>query len=128
MNADPLAEWIAKAEEDYGGALDLARKRKNVRTNIISFLCQQCAEKYLKAFLVMQDIPFRKTHSLRELQNQCLEADPSFELLTNDLLALSHFAIDVRYPGANASTQEAREAVAAMKEVRKFVRARLGLK
>ncbi len=120
MNADPVGEWIAKAEEDYGGAIDLVRKRKNVRTNIISFLCQQCAEKYLKAFLVMRDIPFRKTHSLRELQNQCLAADTSFDLLTDDLIALSHFAIDVRYPGANASIDEAREAVAAMKEIRKL--------
>ncbi len=70
MHDEPLDEWIAKAEQDYGAALDLARKRKNLHADVICFLCQQCAEKYLKAFLVRHDVPFSKTHNLRDLGNR----------------------------------------------------------
>jgi HEPN domain-containing protein len=82
----------------------------------------------LKAFLVRHAIAFRKTHDLRDLLRQCAQVDPVFSMLTNSLLLLNQFAIDTRYPGLALSNQDARDAVAAMKQVRKFVRARLGLK
>src|ERR1035441_6136638 len=42
-------EWVAKAEEDYLAALDLARRRKRPLWSGVCFHAQQCAEKYLKA-------------------------------------------------------------------------------
>jgi HEPN domain-containing protein len=48
-------EWVQKAEEDYQAALALSRLRKRPTPNAVSFHCQQCAEKYLKAFLVSKD-------------------------------------------------------------------------
>jgi len=82
----------------------------------------------LKAFLVRHRIAFRKTHDLRDLRRQCVEVDSVFDLLTDALLLLNQFAIDSRYPGLALTHQDARDAVAAMKQVRAFVRARLGLK
>ncbi len=98
------------------------------RTTARVFHAQQCAEKYLKAFLVRHRIAFRKTHDLRDLRRQCVEVDSVFDLLTDALLLLNQFAIDSRYPGLALTHQDARDAVAAMKQVRAFVRARLGLK
>jgi HEPN domain-containing protein len=55
-----LVEWIRKAEEDYNAAIALARQRKKSTPNALSFHCQQCAEKYLKAYLIQQRIVFPK--------------------------------------------------------------------
>ena len=58
MNDEPLEAWLAKADEDYGATLDLARKRKDLRADVICFLSQQSAEKYMKAFLVRHNFEF----------------------------------------------------------------------
>jgi HEPN domain-containing protein len=129
MNATESVEaWTEKAEGDYQTALAVIRHRKYPLHDAACFHCQQCAEKYLKGFLVRYKVAFRKTHDLRELNSQCLEIDGTFRLITNDLLLLKNYAVPFRYPGATATEAEAREAVAAMKVVRKFVRKRLGLK
>jgi hypothetical protein len=38
------------------------------------------------------------------------------------------YAVDVRYPGLGTMEEDAKEAIKATKEIRKFARARLGLK
>jgi hypothetical protein len=41
---NPLtAEWVAKAEADYDGAVALNRRRKNPLPDLVCFHCQQCA-------------------------------------------------------------------------------------
>jgi HEPN domain-containing protein len=127
MSGDLVLQWVEKAEEDFHLAQIAIRQRKFSAYSGICFHAQQCAEKYLKAFLVRHAIAFRKTHDLRDLLRQCAQVDPVFSLLTNSLLLLNQFAIDTRYPGLALSNQDARDAITAMKQVRKFVRARLGL-
>ncbi len=122
-----LMEWVHKAEEDCETATTLIRKRKRPTPNAVCFHCQQCAEKYLKAFLVQQRVVFSKTHDLRELRRLIMTADPTFDLITDLLLCLNPYAVEFRYPGEEAIIEEAREAVAAMKAVRRFVRSKLGL-
>jgi HEPN domain-containing protein len=129
MNADEeyLKEWIPKAEEDYQVAVTLVRKRTSPTPNAVCFHCQQCAEKYLKALLVRGGVVFSKTHDLRELRRLALEVEPSIDLVTDLLLQLNPYAVELRYPGEEATKEEARLAVAAMGEVRSFVRSRLRL-
>jgi len=122
-----LTEWVRKAEEDYETATTLVRKRKRPTPNAVCFHCQQCAEKYLKAFLVQREVVFSKTHDLRELRRLAMTADPTFDLITDLLLHLNPYAIEFRYPGEEATVEEARDAVAAMRTVRRFVRGKLGL-
>jgi predicted nucleotidyltransferase len=55
--------------KDYQAALALSRLRKRPTPNALSFHCQQCAEKYLKAFLVSKNVKFPKTHDLLELHS-----------------------------------------------------------
>ncbi len=125
---ESLDAWIEKAEEDFKAALTLLRQRKGPARNVICFECQQCAEKYLKGFLVRHRISFPKTHDLRELTEQCIKVDNTFTLIAPRVVLLKNYAVPYRYPGADATMDDAREAAAIMKEVRKFVRARLGLK
>ncbi len=87
MSEAYLKEWLHKAEEDYTVATTLARRRKNPTPNAVSFHCQQCAEKYLKAYLVQQQVVFPKTHDLLELHKMCLDKNPAFEFI-GDLLIL----------------------------------------
>jgi HEPN domain-containing protein len=128
MSVAPLVEWVERAEEDYHQAQVALRQRKYPAYHSTCFHSQQCAEKYLKAFLTRHAIAFSKTHDLIELRRLCLQMDSTFSLITNPLKALFPYAVDIRYPGARATQTDAREAVAAMKQVRQFVRARLGLK
>jgi HEPN domain-containing protein len=54
---------VEYAEEDLIMAKSALRHRKPLTTPSC-FHSQQCAEKYLKAILVSQDIEFPKTHDL----------------------------------------------------------------
>ncbi len=123
---EEVNEWIAKAETDYKAAVDLARRRKDPLPGVVCFHCQQCAEKYLKAFLISREVPFPKVHDLIALKGLCVEEEGVFELVHDLLEALEGYDVAIRYPGEAATVEDARTAVAAMKKVRKFVRARLG--
>ncbi len=128
MSAHPVADWIEKAEGNYTSALVLMRQRTRLVPDVICNQCQQCAEKYLKALLVRRDIGFPKTHDLIQLKNLIVAADADVQLLTPAFTILNPYGIDVRYPGIQATPEDAQEAIQAMKTVRKFVRAKLGLK
>jgi HEPN domain-containing protein len=125
MREEYLAEWVRKAEEDYEAALVLARKRKRPTPGAVGFHCQQCIEKYLKAFLVSNNVNFPKIHDLLELHKLCLSIDPTFELIGDLLDELNPFAVEFRYPGEEITIEEARFAVKAMRKARFFIRNRL---
>jgi HEPN domain-containing protein len=122
-----VKEWIAKAEEDYHAALRLHHFSHEPTPSVICFLAQQCAEKYLKAFLTQNNTPFRKTHDLEELLELIVPLSSDFEPIRDSLLLLNDYAVDIRYPGEVAVPEEAEEAVKALRTVRTLVRERLGL-
>jgi len=63
MSDEPLEEWLERAEEDYRQAQVALRQRKYPAYNTVCFHSQQCAEKYVKAFLVRHQIGFRESVS-----------------------------------------------------------------
>jgi HEPN domain-containing protein len=65
---------------------------------VVCFHAQQCAEKYLKAFLQEQERNVPKTHQLLDLLKLCKEVDPSLEILLPDLREIERFSVNVRYP------------------------------
>ena len=72
---NPLThEWIEKAEGDFATAGRELRARKNPNYEAACFHAQQCAEKYLKAILQEQSIPFGRTHNLIALLDLLLAA------------------------------------------------------
>lgn len=72
-------------------------------TDTASFHCQQCAEKYLKAFLTDHLIRFERSHVLADLLVLCLPVDKDFKKIANDLISLEGYAVAIRYPGATVS-------------------------
>jgi HEPN domain-containing protein len=62
--------WLRRAAADLRDAdVDLAADPPLIGDAV--FHCQQAAEKALKAFLAWHDVPFRKTHDLAEVGQQC---------------------------------------------------------
>lgn len=125
---NPLtAEWVAKAEADYQGAVALSRRRKRPLPDLVCFHCQQCAEKYLKAVLQEWRVPFPKTHILVDLLALGIGRDPSLNALRPALLVLEDYGVRFRYPGIGATTAQAAAARASLRTVRLRLRRRLGL-
>jgi HEPN domain-containing protein len=128
MSVETVSEWVRKAEGDYETASLIARYRKKVLPDNLCWSCQQCAEKYLKAFLERHRIDFERRHDLVTLSELCSRVDSDFRLLDGALEDLEPCSPVIRYPGMSVTEAEARSAFEAMKVVRKSVRAKLGLK
>jgi HEPN domain-containing protein len=120
-------EWIDKAEGDFHTASREARARKAPNYDAVCFHCQQCAEKYLKAYLQEQGQRFPRVHDLIELLELCLPYDGTFESQRNLLKDLTKYAVEFRYPGELATKDDAWAALQALKAVRAFVRQKLAL-
>lgn len=119
------AEWVSKADNDFEVA-QLARYRADVPiADAICFHSQQCAEKYLKAFLQEHRIRFPYIHPLIPLLEMCLPLDQGFESLRIDLDRLDGYAVAARYPGVFVTLEMADEALEAAGRVRDFIQTRL---
>jgi len=60
-------EWIAKAESDLKAAVYMLEMDDECPADTVGFHAQQCVEKYLKAFLVLKEIDFPKTHDIEKI-------------------------------------------------------------
>jgi len=125
MSDEYLKERINKSEEDYQVAITLLQNQAYPTPNAVTFHCQQCCEKYLKAFLVKQKVFFPKTHDLIQLHTLCVIENPEFNQLSGYLDQLNPYSVEFRYPGSSASSEEANNAVEAIKHVRRFVKEKL---
>ena len=123
---DPLA-WVEKAEEDWVAANTLLRRKKPFK-GIVCFHLQQSAEKYLKAILVLKGSAFPKTHDLTALSKMYEENGILIGMDEDNLDILSGYAATARYPGADPSLNDTRDALQTTKVVRRFARSFLGLK
>jgi HEPN domain-containing protein len=95
--------------------------------HVICFLAQQCAEKYLKAFLEEHNIPFPRTHNLVELLNLSGGLLPELDPLRAALDELSRHGVLPRYPGTTLTPQQVTDALRTAEQVRTVIRAKLGL-
>jgi len=121
------AEWVAKAEKDFSSLKLESSVRRNANFDLICFLAQQCVEKYLKAKLSEEGIPFRKVHDLYELLEQATQVEPQWAKHIELSLFLTQYAVHVRYPGYSAAPQDAEKALVCCKDFRQAARKSLGL-
>ena len=121
------SEWVEKADNDFHSADILLTAGEFPIPDSACFHCQQCAEKYLKAFLQEHMVRFERTHSLTLLLDLCTSLDKEFEKLKKDLEQLENYSVAVRYPGVKISVKIAKEAFITTKRVRQFVRKKLKL-
>jgi HEPN domain-containing protein len=121
------AEWVAKAEADFQFAARRVRGADQFHDQRC-FLCQQSAEKYLKALLEELGQPIPRPHILRDLLALLLPYHPSLRSFTRGLKFLTRFAVGIRYPGDKASKRQAAAALRWAGRVRDACRALLGAK
>src|SRR4051794_41649223 len=120
-------EWVEKAEEDFHVAQREFRARTFPSHNATCFHAQQCAEKYLKARLQEAGTPFPRTHSLPALLLLVLPVEPLWSTLSPALNNLNVYGVNFRYPGANASKADARQALKGCRAARKEAPLSFGL-
>ncbi len=124
MNEDAVRLWIQKAEDDYEAGKLLMQTPSPI-TWIVCFHMQQCAEKYLKAYLVFHGKEFPRTHSIPVLVHLCAQIERSFHKLKEEgVRELSRYATSIRYGEEPyvPDLEEAHRAIHLAKIVRQFVR------
>ena len=92
-----VKDWLFLANDDLSAA-EIIIKEQQPLTNIVSFHCQQAIEKYIKAFLIENEIPLVKTHDLIKLNNMISEVKKLY-IDEKKLIVLNEVYIDSRYPG-----------------------------
>lgn len=106
-----VREWFVKAQGD----LRMAHLAIDARPPLFDggcFHCQQAAEKALKGLLELHACATPKIHALGPLLDLCEPFTDRLQDLRPDLLALSHYAVAVRYPSAKEpSADDARNAL-----------------
>lgn len=118
--------WLVKAARDLSAAEHDFRADPPFLDDV-AFHAQQAAEKAMKAFLTWHSQPFRKSHNLIELGEQCARIEGALEPLLRRAAPLTEYAWKFRYPGdpEQPSAAEATEALAISRAVYDAVRTRL---
>src|SRR5713101_3178626 len=120
------AEWVEMAEGDWKVSQREMQAAHPV-WNVVCFLAQQSAEKYLKALLEEHNVAFQKTHDPVVLLDLIRAKVPELEALRSQLAYLSPFAITARYPGAHTDKQVAEKTSEIANQVCILARAKMGL-
>ncbi len=118
--------WISHAEEDLRLAQHGLKLKSSCPYKLIAYHAQQCAEKYLKAFLVYHKIDFPYTHNISHLLELSAEKADWTEKI-KDAEELTPFAITTRYPGEyeEVTKENVVRAIKIAKSVKRTVRAAL---
>ena len=93
-------DWMLKAQNDLKAAEILYEE--DGPSDTLCFHCHQSVEKFLKAFLVFNKEKFPKVHDLVFLANLCKKTDADFEEIKDELIILSRYYIESRYPSDTA--------------------------
>lgn len=118
--------WFIKASQDVGAAEYEFTAEPPFLADIV-FHAQQAAEKAFKGFLAWHSTPFRKTHNLEEIGEQCLRIDPTLKPTVDRAVPLTKYAWKFRYPDDvdEPTREEAEKALALAREVVDAVLVRL---
>ena len=122
MNEDAVRLWIRRAESDLKiGRDELATE--DPATDAICFHMQQCAEKYLKAYLIFHGAEHPRTHDIAFIASKCAEIDPDFHsLIKEGVGSLTKYAVGIRYDEEIfPSLEETKQALEFAERVKTFV-------
>jgi HEPN domain-containing protein len=124
MTAGRFDEWIERAEEDYRAVLALDPADLPA---IVCYHAEQCAEKYVKAALVLHGKEPPRIHDLIDLNEMVVKADPRFGRVVEHLHVLTPYSVAVRYPGMQVTTEDAVVAREVVTDLRTRLRSLLNL-
>ena len=129
MNEETVKEWIKFGDENFNGGLILFKNNPENFKNIVCYNMQQAVEKYLKAYLVANNIEINDnhrehhTHDIAKLIETCKRIDNDFSSLYKiEADRLTDYAVKSRYPASkDASIEDEKEAISITEQVRPFV-------
>ncbi len=112
-------QWLQKADQDMRAAEALLSNDPPL-LYVSCFHSQQAAEKYLKAFLVSNQINFPKTHDIQQLLDLIESVKPALARSLDRAIVLTEYAAEVRYPGglSEPDGDETRSALRLAEQVR----------
>ena len=132
-NPESQAErWLKQAGHDLQVA------RENLQLQFYSdccFMCEQTAQKAMKAFLFAQGLRSIVEHSIAGLVKRAMSYDRAFESLLEQAGVLDQYYIPTRYPDALAepavpfetyTSEQASQALKIAQGFMEFVRRKLG--
>ncbi len=118
--------WLGRALDD------LKWSRHNIEGSFYReacFTCQQAVEKALKAYLLAQGVPIRRTHSLVRLLGECVSFDGDFRRYLPTCETLADYYAPTRYPdvapSAEFTPKRAEAALAMASELVSFIDAKI---
>ena len=136
MNKETVEEWIKYADENLNAGKQLFENNPKEFKTTVCFLMQQAVEKYLKAYLVSNDIEIKETnknkiHDIGRLINDCEKIDPGFNSLFKfnpDIL--SKHAVNSRYPFPSKiiTLEDERTAISIAEQVKTFINEKINIK
>ena len=117
-----VKNWIIKAQHDLLAAQKLSSD-SGIYSDIAIYHCQQCAEKALKGFLVLQGQTFPRTHDLRLLVQLAIAINPDFQRHQETSELLTPYATEFRYPSdvMQPTEEELKEAIEKAEEIFNFI-------
>jgi len=117
-----VSQWVHKAGQDLRAAETLLAEEPPLLYPSC-FHSQQAAEKYLKAFLVHNQVDFPKTHDIQELLDLAEPINSALADSLQSVIVLTEYAVEVRYPGGlfEPDSDEAKAALALGEKVRDAV-------
>lgn len=117
-----VKQWLEHAEEDLRLAKHAFKLSSSRPYKLIAFHAQQCAEKYLKAFLALKKVDFPYTHNI-SLLLEISSKNAEWVNALHEAETLTDYAVTARYPGTEKVTKEDAEiAVKIANKVRSVVR------
>jgi HEPN domain-containing protein len=116
-------EWADKADNDLKTAAHTLKLGDKCPTDTVCFHAQQCVEKYLKAFLVVLETEFPRTHDI-EILVSLIPKSIRLSLTVEEQRRLTEYATIMRYPGYYEPIllSEAKQAVKLARLVRQKIR------
>jgi len=109
---DAVKAWIAKAEGDFETAARELSVSSRPNYDAVCFHCQQCIEKLLKGALKCLDVDPPHVHDIAYLTKLLSDAGMALNADERDLRLLGQSAVVFRYPGENATAEDAKEVMA----------------
>jgi len=92
-----IKEWIEYAKRDFNSAIFL-KNMNPAPMEIICYHCEQSAEKFLKAFMILKDEQIMRTHDLVLLLHKCMIYEKEFNDIKQECVNLTKYGTITRYP------------------------------
>jgi len=127
MSTDSLdvKKWIRFAQIDFDSAVALA-KRFRPPIEVVSYLCQQSAEKILKAYTIANTNTLIKTHILKDLLKASIQYCSDFDKLKVVCERLTPYITLARYPSNIELTEhDMKQAIKDAQDVLEFTKSKL---